>query len=94
MSGMFSQALVLRQCLSAQNSITEGDIAPIGACFRNCGKGQNICLLPAVAKGAIQFPIEKAIPLALVKDIVRFRVKENAEKASAKGKRRTSASKK
>jgi len=36
------------------------------------------------SKGAIQFPIEKAIPAALVKKIVKFRVKENMEKASAK----------
>ena len=32
------------------------------------------------SKGAIQFPIDKAIPLTLVKDIVKFRIKENLEK--------------
>jgi len=30
------------------------------------------------SKGAIQFPIERSIPAALVRKIVRFRVKENA----------------
>jgi len=40
------------------------------------------------SKGAIQFPIDKAIPLTLVKDIVKFRVKENLEKEKAKLKKR------
>ncbi len=40
------------------------------------------------SKGAIQFPIEKAIPLTLVKDIVKFRIKENLEKESAKLKKK------
>jgi len=31
------------------------------------------------SKGAIQFPIEKAIPTNLVKEIVKFRLKENKE---------------
>mgnify|MGYP000896328568 FL=1 len=31
------------------------------------------------SKGAIQFPIEKGIPIALVKKIVKFRIKENME---------------
>lgn len=35
------------------------------------------------SKGAIQFPIEEPIPEELVKEIVRFRVREN-EKAKAK----------
>jgi uncharacterized protein YdhG (YjbR/CyaY superfamily) len=39
------------------------------------------------SKGAIQFPIEKGIPTTLVKKIVKFRVKENLEKAKAKGKK-------
>ncbi|MGH9572314.1 MAG: iron chaperone [Candidatus Acidiferrales bacterium] len=33
------------------------------------------------SKGAIQFPLEKAIPARLVKKIVRFRVKENEAKS-------------
>jgi uncharacterized protein YdhG (YjbR/CyaY superfamily) len=32
------------------------------------------------SKGAIQFPIEKPIPTALVKKIVKFRLDENAKK--------------
>lgn len=40
------------------------------------------------SKGAIQFPIDKAIPLTLVKDIVRFRIKENLEKENAKLKKK------
>jgi uncharacterized protein YdhG (YjbR/CyaY superfamily) len=36
------------------------------------------------SKGAIQFPIDKPLPTSLVKKIVRFRVKQNLEKAKAK----------
>jgi uncharacterized protein YdhG (YjbR/CyaY superfamily) len=36
------------------------------------------------SKGAIQFPIDKPIPTSLVKKIVRFRVKQDFEKAKAK----------
>jgi len=39
------------------------------------------------SKGAIQFPIEKAIPKTLVKNIVKFRVKENLGKAILKAKK-------
>jgi uncharacterized protein YdhG (YjbR/CyaY superfamily) len=39
------------------------------------------------SKGAIQFPIGKAIPVTLVKNIVRYKLKENQEKASIKNKR-------
>ena len=38
------------------------------------------------SKGAIQFPIEKTIPVALVKKIVKFRVNENLEKEAKKKK--------
>jgi uncharacterized protein YdhG (YjbR/CyaY superfamily) len=38
------------------------------------------------SKGAIQFPIEKAIPTTLVKNIVKYRVKENIERVKAKEK--------
>ena len=35
-------------------------------------------------KGSVQFPIDKPMPLALIKKIVKFRVKENLEKAATK----------
>lgn len=36
------------------------------------------------AKGSVQFPIDKPMPLALITKIVKFRVKENVERANAK----------
>lgn len=36
------------------------------------------------SKGAVQFPIGKPLPLALVAMIVKFKVKENEEKKKAK----------
>jgi len=38
------------------------------------------------AKGSVQFPIDKPLPLSLVTKIVKFRVKENLERAKAKKK--------
>jgi len=38
------------------------------------------------SKGAIQFPIDKPLPLALISKIVKFRVKENLAKALVKKK--------
>ncbi|MES2761350.1 MAG: DUF1801 domain-containing protein [Bacteroidota bacterium] len=35
-------------------------------------------------KGSIQFPLDEKLPLALVKKIVKFRVKENLEKETLK----------
>jgi uncharacterized protein YdhG (YjbR/CyaY superfamily) len=40
------------------------------------------------AKGSVQFPIEKPLPLSLITKIVKFRVKENLEKAAAKTKKK------
>lgn len=37
-------------------------------------------------KGSIQFPLDKPMPLDLISKIVKFRIKENAEKAAAKKK--------
>ena len=42
----------------------------------------------AGGKGSVQFPFDKPIPYALIGRIVKFRVKENLERAAAKGKRR------
>lgn len=36
------------------------------------------------AKGSIQFPYEKPLPMALINRIIRFRVKENDEKETRK----------
>lgn len=36
------------------------------------------------AKGSVQFPLNKVIPFSLISKIVKFRVKENEEKAEAK----------
>jgi uncharacterized protein YdhG (YjbR/CyaY superfamily) len=39
------------------------------------------------AKGSVQFPLDKPLPLDIVSEIVKFRVKENLEKAAAKSKK-------
>ena len=43
------------------------------------------------SKGAVQFPIEKPLPLELVTRIVEFRVAENETKAAARKKAKTKA---
>jgi uncharacterized protein YdhG (YjbR/CyaY superfamily) len=40
------------------------------------------------AKGSVQFPLGKPIPFSLITRIVKFRVKENLERAEAKKKKR------
>ena len=40
------------------------------------------------AKGSVQFPIDKPMPLDLIRKIVKFRVAENLEKAEAKSKKK------
>jgi uncharacterized protein YdhG (YjbR/CyaY superfamily) len=40
------------------------------------------------AKGSVKFPLDKPIPFALISQIVALRVKENLEKAEAKGKKK------
>jgi uncharacterized protein YdhG (YjbR/CyaY superfamily) len=40
------------------------------------------------AKGSVQFPMDKPLPLSLVTKIVKFRVKENIEKAKQKQKKK------
>ena len=39
-----------------------------------------------VSKGTIRFPLDKPIPLDLIKEIVRFRVKENQHRPAKQGK--------
>ena len=38
------------------------------------------------AKGSIRFPLDEPIPYALISEVVRFRVRENLERAEAKRK--------
>ncbi len=38
------------------------------------------------AKGSVQFPLDKPMPLSLIKKIVKYRVKENLEKINQKKK--------
>ena len=38
------------------------------------------------AKGSVQFPINESMPLTLISKIVKYRVKENLERANAKKK--------
>jgi len=38
------------------------------------------------SKGAIQFPIDEPLPLALIKKIVKFRIEENLKPKKSKGK--------
>ena len=40
------------------------------------------------AKGSVKFPLDKPIPFALIGKIVKFRLKENLERAKAKGKKK------
>jgi uncharacterized protein YdhG (YjbR/CyaY superfamily) len=39
-------------------------------------------------KGSVRFPLDKPIPYSLISKIVKFRVKENLERAEAKAKKR------
>lgn len=39
----------------------------------------------ANSKGAVQFPVDKPLPLKLISKIVKFRVAENLKKAETKG---------
>lgn len=40
------------------------------------------------SKGTVQFPLGKPIPVNLVRDMVKFKAKENLEKATAKTKKK------
>jgi uncharacterized protein YdhG (YjbR/CyaY superfamily) len=39
------------------------------------------------AKGSVRFPLDEPIPFALIGRIVKFRVKENLERAQARGRK-------
>lgn len=40
------------------------------------------------AKGSVRFPLDKPIPFELIREIVKFRVRENLDRAEAKRKRK------
>ena len=40
------------------------------------------------ARGTVRFPLDKPIPFALISKIVKFRVKDNLDRAAAKGKKK------
>ena len=40
------------------------------------------------AKGTVQFPLDQPMPLDLISRIVKFRVRENLERAKARGKKK------
>jgi len=40
------------------------------------------------AKGTVRFPLDEPIPFDLIGQLVKFRVKENLERAKAKGKKK------
>ncbi len=40
------------------------------------------------AKGSVQFPLDKPIPFDLISRIVKFRARENYDRAEAKGKKK------
>ena len=40
------------------------------------------------AKGSVKFPLDKPMPLGLISKIVKFRVKENLERAATKGRKK------
>ena len=43
------------------------------------------------SKGAVRFPLDKPIPFSLISKIVKFRVRENLERAEAKKKKKPAA---
>jgi uncharacterized protein YdhG (YjbR/CyaY superfamily) len=40
------------------------------------------------AKGSVRFPLDKPIPFDLIRNIVKFRVNENLQRAAAQGKKK------
>lgn len=58
--------------------------APVkNAAFKNDFDGYK------TGKGTVQFPLDKPMPLDLVTKIVKFRIKENAERAGIKKSKKT-----
>lgn len=45
------------------------------------------------AKGSVQFPLDKPLPLALVTKITKYRVKQNLEKVLSKAQKKSSGKK-
>ncbi|MBU1239402.1 DUF1801 domain-containing protein [Myxococcota bacterium] len=70
-----------------------GDLVHFGAFTRHIGFYPSPGAITAFAnelsgyktsKGAVQFPLNRPLPLELVEKMVRFRVKENTEKTKRK----------
>ena len=51
-------------------------------------KFRNALSVYRAGKSSVKFPLDKPIPFALISKIVKFRVKENLERAEAKGKKK------
>jgi uncharacterized protein YdhG (YjbR/CyaY superfamily) len=51
-------------------------------------KFKNELLVYEGAKGSVKFPLDKPMPFGLISKIVKFRVKENLERAKAKEKKK------
>ena len=49
---------------------------------------QEAVSLYGAGKGTMKFPLDQPIPFDLIRNVVRFRVKEHAERAAAKGKKK------
>lgn len=60
--------------------------------FYPTGKGvaefEDVLTNYKTSKGAIQFPLDKKMPLSLISKIVKFRVKQNEVKAAVKKKKK------
>lgn len=73
----------------------EGNLVHFGAFKKHVGfypsptgieKFKDVLSVYQGAKGSVRFPLDKPMPFGLISRIVKFRVKENLERAEARGK--------